>query len=209
MKRFLSLLITLCLLYSFACAESPAQADPATLTAVGLCEVEERASLAILSIEVTAFGETVTEAQNQMDERLETLRAALQEQGIESSFMRSTHYDVRGQYEYHYTKMTETDLLIGYNVVAQLQSYMSDEQNVGAIIDAVNATGYDCSYDLSYEAIDDPEAYDAALAVAAQDALRKADMLAQACGLTLGRLISIEETEDTDTAIVKVTYTVK
>lgn len=207
MKRFFALLITLCLLGGSTCAEEIA--GPATLTAVGVADVEDLTSRAILAIEMSVFGETVTQAQSQMDDKLTLLRNVLQEHGIESKTVRSTHYDVRGQYEYHYTKMTDTDLLTGYNVVVHLESYVSDEHNVGAIIDAVNAAGIDSSYDLTYETIDDPAAYDEALALAAQDALRKADLLAKACGFKLDDLVAIEEIEDTDSAIVKVTYTVK
>ena len=52
-------------------------------------------------------------------------------------------------------------------------------------------------------------AYDAALKIAAQDALHKAELMAEACGLELDRMVSIEEAEDVNAAIVRITYTVK
>jgi len=207
LKRFIPLLLILCLLCTAACAQSIS--EPATLTAVGIADVENAATRAVLSIEMSAFGETVTQAQSQMDAMLDSLHAALEAQGIEEKSIRSTRYDVRGQYEYHYTKITETDLLIGYDVVVQLETYVADSHDVGAIIDAVNAEGIDCSYDLAYEKIEDPAAYDAALKIAAQDALHKAELMAEACGLELDRMVSIEEAEDVNAAIVRITYTVK
>ena len=77
------------------------------------------------------------------------------------------------------------------------------------IIDAVNASGLDCSYDLTYESTLNQTRRDQALAEALQDAMRKAQIMADAGGFTLVNLVSIQEQPTDGAAMVEVTYTIE
>lgn len=217
MKRFVCILCAMLLMMGCASAqEMPVEPilledapAPAVLSAVGRCKVETSGSRTVLCFELSTLGETVAEAQSLMETSLTTLRDALSQQGIEEKDIVNTRYDVDSKYEYHYTKLTDTELVTGYTVVVELQARMTDAHNVGQVIDAVDAAGVDCAYDLLYEELHDPAAFDTALAKAAREAVRKAGLMAEASGLKLDALVSMEELPEDAAAVVKVTYTVK
>lgn len=201
MKRFFCLLLTPLLLLSSACAEA---LPSATLTASAVVQRSE--SAAILSFILSTEAKTVTEAQAAMDEQMAALRQTLTEQGIAQEDLRSLNYDVIPVNEYHYTKMTETTLLTAYRVTHELELHIQSERSAALLIDAVHLAGFDCSYDLSYAAETDPAVKDEALSAAVTEAMRQARVMAQAAGVTLETLVSIEEEQAGDEDIVRVTY---
>lgn len=209
MKRFLACLLALCLLSGFAFAQEFSAPAPSTLSTIGRAVVENSPTQAVLSFEMSSFGETVGEAQTLMESQLSALYAVLEAQGISQKAISSSRYDVHSRYEYHYTKMSETELLTGYDVEVAVQARVADAHNAAAIIDAVNLAGLDCGYDLLYETIRTSEAFDDALIRAAQEAMRKAGLLAESSGLKLYELISLEETLEEDAVVVRAIYTVK
>jgi len=93
--------------------EIPAQeaAAPAVLSAMGRCEVANSGVCTVLCFELSTLGKTVAEAQSLMETSLTTLRDALSQQGIEEKDIVNTRYDVDTKYEYHYTKLTDTELV--------------------------------------------------------------------------------------------------
>ena len=195
MKRIFSILTARCLLMSFALAEDV----PATLSAVGYADVKAQ-QLTVLSCELSAFGPTVAEAQQLMKDQLYQLREVLKAQGVSEEDISSTFFDVESKHEYHYTKLTETELLTGYTVSILLQARIADTHDVGAIIDAIDAAG---------DFIFTPEACDEALLLAASEAMRKAGLLAEAGHVKLFDLIRLEESLVSGAAMVTATYTVK
>lgn len=210
MKRILAILTALCLLGGACLAESaPADAaQPAALTAVGRAPIAQGKPSVMLLFMLETFGETVSDAQELARVQLSTLRETLADHDIHEENVVDTRYDVRAKYEYHYTELTETELLTGYNVTVALQAHVPDAHSVGTIIDAVNAAGLVCQYDLSYEYARDPEACDAALVLAAQEAMRRAGLLAQTAGVKLDCLVALEETLQEEEAVVRATYSV-
>ena len=207
MKRIFAILTALCLLFGFALAEEGIA--PSTVTAVG-CVTVECDSLSVLTCTLASFAPTVAEAQALMQDQLYPLREVLREQGVAEGDIASTSYDVQARYEYHHTKLTEKKLLNGYDVTVTLESRVADTHDVGTLIDAINAAGITCEYDLQYETVCTPEARDAALVEAAQEAMRKAGLLAEAGQVKLFELISLEESiVESGAAVVRVTYTVK
>jgi len=228
MKRFLVLLLTLCLLapcaaQAFTPTPTPTPphlpgypvvigrsiSDSATLTAIGTAKVEKQTDYGILRFDMEASAETVLLAQEQMESMTSSLRSALEAQGVAESEIRSADYDLRGVYEYNYTKYGEQRILTGYAITTAFLLHVESTDRAAALIAAVNETGVNCSYSLAFETRDDPEAYDVALAKAAKEAMRNAQVLAHASGLMLNELLSIEETENADQAVVHVTYSVK
>lgn len=214
MKRVASILLALVMVFSavsaMAEAACPAMPSPAAmLTAVGSALVEKMDETALLSFDITANGLTVAEAQANLENMKQIVLTALKNEKISSKDVRSTHYDVSPVYEYHYSKLTETQLLTGYNVESRMEIRVPDIDIAGRIVDEVHAAGVDCDCDLVFEAVEDPSAYDKALALAVQEAQRKAKLIADASGLTLDNLISLEEiTVQAGLAMVEITYAV-
>lgn len=230
MKRFLALLTMLMCLCACASAEqaelsslrewldqdvaqpiSELFSEETLITTVGTAQAAAANDIAVLSFSLDAKGETVTEANALMIGAIESLRAALAAQGVNEADIKQSRYDVSPDVAYHNTKMSETKIITGYIVELELTVRLKDISNVGAVIDAAMQSGAGSGHDLMYESSNAAQAYEAALAQAAQMAMDKAQLMAQSCGLELGDLVSVAEksSQQDGYAAVEVTYRAK
>ena len=118
-------------------------------------------------------------------------------------------YDMAHVYEYNHTKMSETKLIKGYKLDAGMQTRLSDVHQARTIVDALFASALNVDYQLAFEPASSAEAEAAALALAAQEALDNAQLLAQSAGLALGDLTCVKQTVEDGCALVEAVYTVK
>lgn len=207
MKRFLALLTAALLLCGFACAEEAAA--PVTLTAIGCAPVEKDVQTAVITFALCAEAETAEATNAAMEALRAALMALLNEQGVDETDVQLTRYDMAHVYDYHHTKMSETKLLKGLKLDVALQTRLDDPRQARSIVDALFAQALEADYQLAFEPASSAEAMDAALTLAAQDAVRKAQLLADGMGLKLGDLVSAEETVCDGSAQVKIVYDVK
>lgn len=191
LKRFLALLCLLCLVCSCAMAQ---EETPARITAVGSAQVSFAADWVVLALNVQVEGKTVTEAQSLADAALEKLKASLAELGVGDDDVTPGQMSIESQYQFHYTRLNEQEILSGYQITNHVKVLVRDLSSLGAAIDAAIAGGAQSDYELSCESGQTGEAYAQALTQAVQSAMAKAQTLAQAAGLNLGDLISVTET---------------
>lgn len=198
MKRFFVLLTALALLFTAPCALSEAVSGAAaetTISATGTARLPVAADIAVITLSVRASDATVTAAQEQADAVLAQLHTALAEKGVSEADIQTTSYNVQTIYSYQYTKLgSEKETPSEYSVVSDLVVRVRDVMRVGEIIDAAILSGAESSYELSYESSEYDAVYSQALSAAVADAMRKAQLLAEASGLTLGALRSVTET---------------
>lgn len=192
MKRFFALLLILTLCLGGAHAEEAA-APAAVITATGVNRVELNADRAVLTLYPSGTGETVAEAQAAADAMCSALTAALMAAGVAETDIRATRSDVEAQYDYHYTKLTETQVVTGYCVKMIVDVTIHDVNSVSALVAAAVEAATGASYELTFQSTQTDAAYSQALSAAAQDAIAKAGQLAQSCGLTLGEMVSVTE----------------
>lgn len=200
MKRLLSL-FTACafLLLSPAAlaqeAPTPTEAKAETvISATGTNSLKLDADIAVLTLGVRATGSTVTAAQGQVDAVLALLNEALAGLGVAEADIETSGYSVQTVYNYQYTKLGETETPSGYTVTTDIVLHVRDVDLVGTVIDAAILSGAESSYDLSFESSEQEAAYAVALSEATRDAMRKAQLLAEASGFALGELRSVTET---------------
>jgi len=209
MKRLIPLFLMLCLCAGIACAETVQEANPATLTAVGTAQVEQLEHYTLLTLGLRAEAETVTLAHQQLEAMRETMLKVLAQMGIAEEQLNYTYYDVESVYDYHHTKMTETQLLKGFIAQIAVQMRLEDSLKAGLVVDAVHTAGLDCESELSFESEALTGAAEEAIAKASEDAKLKAQALAQAFQVKLGSLVSVQQTADSNTVEVQVVYTVE
>lgn len=207
MKRLIALFATLCLCVGSGCAEEAFA--PATLTAVGTAQVEKLEHYTLLTLGLRAEAETVALAHQQLEAMRETMLTVLAQMDIAEEQLHYTYYDVESVYDYHYTKMTETQLLKGFIARIAVQMRLEDSLMAGLVVDAVHTAGLDCESELSFESAALTGAEEAAIAKASQDAMLKAQALAQAFGVELESLLSVHQTAAGDTVAVEAVYTVE
>lgn len=191
MKRLLALTLTLMCLLGCACAqEAPAST---LITATGVSQVTVPADHALLTLYLSGEGETVADAQLQAETLQTAVMEALVEAGVAREDIRTAYWDVEAMYNYHYTKLTETQVVTGYSVETHVEVLVHEVDSVGAVVAAVVAGDAGTRYEIAFRSTRTEEAYSQALAAAAQNAMAKAGQLAQSCGLTLGQLVSVTE----------------
>lgn len=227
MKRFAAILMILMCLVGFAHAESadwqewtaanvtePISelfAEETLITTVGTVNATAGIDIAILSFSISAEGETVAEANRQVMGYIGTITEILTEQGVQESDIWHKRYDVAPNVVYHNTKLTSDQVIDGYIVEIVLNVRLTDISLVGVVIDAAMQSGAGSTHELQFERSGAEDAYEAALAQAAQLAMSKAQKLADSCGMALGDLVSVTElsTLDDGEARVEVTYRAK
>lgn len=181
------------------------------ITTVGTVVPDQHIDSAVITFSLKARGETVAEANTQVMQDVNAVRAALREQGVAENQVRQTRYDVSPNVIHHNTKLTDSQVISGYHVEITLKVDIDDLNAVGKVIDAAMLSGAQTSPDLAYECSDAAEAYYAALAQAARQAVEKARLMAESCGLNLGALVNVVETSSIKDglAVVEVTYAAK
>lgn len=225
MKRLAALTLALMCMCSFANAEelkdwlstdvaepiSEIFANETLITTVGAVSAEAENDIAALSFCIVAEGETVAGANEQAMNSVAAIKDVLVAQGVDENRICYERYDVSPNVAYHNSRLTDDKVIEGYLVEITLCVQLTDISLVGAVIDAVMQSGAGTTHDLSFESSAASAAYEAALAQAAQQAMSKAQRLAEGCGMTLGDLVSVTELSAwTDgEAKVEVTYRAK
>lgn len=193
MKKLLSLVMALMLLGlpTLSLAEAPvAVADGATITVTGSASVTLKADYAQVSVGVSTTAETVQKASEENNAAIFTVIEALKVAGIAEEDIATSNYSVHAEYDY---SSFGGQKLTGYNVTNQLTVIIRDMEHIGATLDKATAAGANSIYNIQFLSTKAGEAQDEATVYAVQDAMRRAKLLADAAGLTLGGIKSISD----------------
>ncbi len=194
MKKLLALTLALLMLalpaLSIAEEVIPA-ASGATISVTGSASVTLKADYARVSVGVSTTAKTVDEATAQNNLTIHSVIAALKQVGVAEEDIVTSSYSVYAQYDY--SSFSSEQQLSGYNVTNQLTVIIRDMEHIGATLDKATAAGANNIYNIEFLSTKADEAQDEATVYAVQDAVRKAKLLAQASGLTLGGIVSISD----------------
>lgn len=191
MKKLLALLLICTLLLPcLALAESPAAASGATITVTGSASVTLKADYARISVGVSTSAKTVEEATQQNSATIFAVIEALKTAGVQEDDIATSNYSVHAEYDY---SSFGGQKLTGYNVTNQLTVIIRDMEHIGATLDKTTAAGANNIYNIEFLSTQADAAQDEATAYAVQDAMRRAKLLADAAGLTLGGIVSISD----------------
>lgn len=194
MKKLLalSLVLLMTILPFSALAEEPA---PATLTVVGSAAIAQEPDMAQVSIGVRTVAATVAEASAGNAAALNQVIATLTDMGVADADMVTEYYNVSAQYDYSYSSFGESgsQQVSGYQVSNTLRVTVRQLDALGAILDAAMQAGANECYGVDFQSSQSDAANDEALKMAIAECERKAKLMAEASGHTLGRLVSITE----------------
>jgi hypothetical protein len=172
----------------------PALAEEATsamisVTGTGVTEIAP--DLATLSIGVTTQGETAAAALSANNEALAAVMARLTAAGIEGPDMQTSNLSISPNWT-GYDSSTPT--ISGYVAMNMLTIRVRALDSLGAVMDAAVADGANTVNGLTFGLADPAPALNAAREEAVADARARAEHLAAAAGVTLGRIVTISET---------------
>lgn len=189
MKKLLILLICLFLPCLALAEETVFAAEGATITVTGSAVVTLEADYARISVGVSTKAKTVEEASRENTACIHAVIAALKEAGVAEEDIATSNYYVNAEYDYSLGGQRQS----GYNVTNQLTVIIRDIAHIGATLDKATAAGANNIYNIEFLSTQADKAQDKATAHAVQDAMRKAQLLADAAGLELGGILSLTE----------------
>lgn len=185
------------------------QSSPNTISVNGTGKVYAPADIATFSYSISATASTVADAQNQSAVITNKALAFLKTNGVADADVQTTDYSVNPQYDYSNVACPaiatadgqpvycppSKQVLSGYQVSQTITVKVRDTTKVGDILSGIGALGVTNVSSLQFS-IDNPDALQAqAQTKAIADAKTKADALAQALGVHLGKVVSFSENQ--------------
>lgn len=152
--------------------------------------VRSRPDTALITVAVVTQGQTALAAQAENARKSEAVVRAVKAAAGAGAEVETSGYSLQPQYTY---KQNEQPIIQGYQARNGVNVTMNDLTKVGAVIDAATAAGANNVDNLSFTLRRDRPARDQALAEATRAALSKAQVIAQALGGRVTRIIEVQE----------------
>lgn len=168
-------------------------AAPPRLTVTGEGKVSAQPDMATISLGVVAENAEASEAVREMSDKMAAVMARLKEAGIDSRDVQTSGLAVNPRWRDHTSNPGEGPEITGFIASSQLSVRVRDLDALGGILDAVVADGANDFGGLSFGLQEPEPVQDAARRAAVEDAARKAALYAEAAGVALGTILSIDE----------------
>ncbi|WP_082358886.1 SIMPL domain-containing protein [Bosea sp. AAP35] len=173
--------------------QAPAQPSP-RISVTGEGEVSVAPDMAILNLSVLREAETAREAVAAGSEAMKQVLAALKAAGIAERDLQTAGLSLQPRYTQPGPQAKpQAPKISGYSASQGLTVRIRDLAAVGAILDKTIALGVNQGGDISFVNDDMKPSLTEARKRAVADATQRARTLAEAAGVTLGRILSIEE----------------
>jgi uncharacterized protein YggE len=169
-----------------AAAESPEHA----ITVSGEATLGVAPDLATINAGVTSRAKTAREASDANNKAMQKVLAALHEGGLADRDVRTEYLSLQPLRE---DVRNAPDRIVGFQASNTVSVRVRDVARLGAVLDRVIASGANEISGISFSVSDQSKRLDEARAAAVADARRKAEVLAMAAGVGLGRAIRIVE----------------
>jgi uncharacterized protein YggE len=167
----------------------PADEDPAStgisVSAQGTVTVKP--DVATVQLGVETMDADAGKARKANDEAMAKVLAALKGFGISEDDVTTTNYGIYPRYDDKGEKIT------GFTVTNNVSVKVRDLNKLGDVLTAASEAGANTAGGISFDVEDRTKAYNEALALAMEKAKARAEIMAKACGVTLGRAMVVNE----------------
>lgn len=157
----------------------------------GVGRVSAAPDMAVVSLGVQREARDAGSAMRAASEAMEGVLARIEAAGIAAEDVQTTRIGLDPRWQH--SQDGSMPRVVGYVASNDLSVRVRDLSRLGVLLDEVVADGANTMRGLSFSVADDAELQDQARVAAVEDAARKAGMLAEAAGATLGEVISIFE----------------
>jgi uncharacterized protein YggE len=182
------------LLLAAIAAAGPALADEAPKRTISLSAtgaIETPPDKVDISTGVTSQADTAKEALAKNTEAMSQVVAALKEDGIDPKDIQTSNFSVSPLYEDR--KENRSPKIIGYQVANSVRITVHDIGKLGDILDKAVTLGANDVGSIEF-GVDEPEALkDKARQLAMQNAIANAKLYAEAAGVKLSKILTINE----------------
>jgi uncharacterized protein YggE len=154
-------------------------------------KVSVKPNVANSSIGIEVTGSSLADATSQANAKMSAVIDKIKSLGVADKDIQTTNYSIQPMMDQ--PKQGVTPKITGYRINNQVNVTVRKIDDLGKILDAAVAAGANSIYGISFS-VDDPTPYQQqARAAAVKDAQDKAGQLAKAGGLTLGKIVWINE----------------
>ena len=176
---------------SFAIAQPPPAPRPATIEVTGQAKVSENPDRVYIDIGVTTQAQKSEEATSRNAARISAVIAAVKRAAGPGVQLTTTEYSVSPNY--NYPRAGGTPSIVGYTASNVIRVRLDDLRKIGPVIDAATQTGSNNVQDIRFALRDEQATRTEALREAARNARQDAQALADALGLSVVRILSVDE----------------
>lgn len=205
MKKLLTVCLIAALLTALA-LPALAEEDERLIRVSGNATIALAADTATIQIGVNTRSESVQEAQKENAELMAAVMDAIKGLGIEDKDIVTSQFNVFSNYEYESASFGVESRKLYYQVQNNVTVTVHDLSTIGAVLDAAMEAGANTSYGIDFSSTQANEAYQKALTRAVEDAMMKAKVLADAAGVQLGKLVTINASQQSMSAFSRGTY---
>lgn len=178
---------------------TPALADdtpPPSLQASGQGIEYVVPDIAIVTLGVTSRGRTASDALAANSTDLQAAIDAVKGSGVDEKDIGTSNFSIYPVYAMNSDgTQTQPPKIVGYEVSNEVRVTIREIANSGAILDKVVTAGANRVSGISFDSADRKTPEDAALKSAIGEARRKAELMAAAAGVKLGRILSVSTSE--------------
>ncbi len=165
-------------------------ANTTRVVVTGDANVQAQPDTATIVIAVITENRSASEAQAENASKSEAVVRAVKAAAGPNAEVKTSGYSLQPQYIY---KQNEAPVISGYTARNSVVVTMSELNKVGVVIDAATRAGANSIDNLSFTLRRDRPARDQALVEATREALSKAQVIAQAVGGRVLRIIEVQE----------------
>lgn len=162
-----------------------------TISVTGEGRAEASPDLATVTLGVTTQGDTAAAAMAANTTALNAVMQRLTAAGIEARDIQTSNLSLNPNWQA--TPDGTSSKIMGYIASNMVTVRVREMEKVGPVLDAVVADGANTLNGISFGFQDEKPLLDRARTDAVQDARARAQLLANAAGVTLGRVLSITE----------------
>jgi len=145
---------------------------------------------AVIRLGVSSQGKTARAASDANAKEMTAVIAAIKESGVADRDIQTTSLSLQPQYD---ANKTGAARLIGFQANNQVTVKIRDVSRLPAVLDRAIAAGVNEMSGIEFVVSDQAKLLDQARSAAIADALRKAELYANAAGMKVGRVMSISE----------------
>lgn len=160
-----------------------------TFAVTGEGKVTVPPDIAVVQAGVQSQGATVKAAQDQLNQSINAVSAAVKSSGVDAKDIQTSGYNINPMYDYR----AGGQKITGYQASSNLTIKVRAIDRANAVIDAATSAGATNVGGITFDVNDKTKAQNEARTLAVADAKSKAENAARIAGFKLGRVIDYSE----------------
>lgn len=163
-----------------------------TITVNGVGKMSVKPDYVVITMTIEAKDKKYDEAMKMLSDKIDRMQASIKAAGFEQDSLKTTSFNVNTDYSYVSRKNVPERVFNGYNCTTEAKiEFDFEQETLSNAIAAITESLADAQFNIMFTVKDKDAVNDELLAKAAKNAKRSAEILCDASGAKLGRLVSI------------------